>query len=91
MAAAPETAASEPEAASRPSLAAVFRLDEAELLDEVPAGLSADLKATVDPDDLGEAVELEASPRLAAKCAEPDLCDDGPRGHGTLEAVLIRS
>jgi DNA-binding response OmpR family regulator len=90
MAAAPETARPAPEPFPHPTLAAVCRPDEPDALDEAPAGLAADLKATVDPDDYGEPVELAAAPRLAAKCAGPDLCDDGPRGHGTLEAVLAR-
>ena len=76
---------------ARPSLDAVSRRDEAGVFAREPAGLAADLKATVDPEDCEEPVELTASPQLAAKCAEPDLCDDGPRGQGSLEAVLIRS
>jgi DNA-binding response OmpR family regulator len=87
-----EAAAPAPDAAAhRPSLDAVCRRDEAGIFAEAATGLTADLKATVDPEDYDEPAELSASPRLAAKCAEPDLCDDGPRGHGTLEAVLARS
>jgi DNA-binding response OmpR family regulator len=76
---------------ARPTLDAVSRRDEARVFAKESAGLAADLKATVDPDDLHEPAQLVASPQLASKCAEPDLCDDGPRGHGTLEAVLARS
>ncbi len=86
-----ETAPPEPgTAANRPTLDAVCRSDKVGAFAEAPVGLTADLKATVDPDGHDEPTELVASPQLAAKCAEPDLCDDGPRGRGTLEAVLVR-
>ena len=85
-----EAAPPEPDAAAhRPSLDAVSRRDEAGVFAEAATGLTADLKATVDPEDYDEPAELAATPRLAAKCAEPDLCDDGPRGHASLDAVLI--
>jgi DNA-binding response OmpR family regulator len=81
----------EPRPFAHPTLDAVSRRDEAGVFAQEPAGLTADLKATVDPDGYDEPAELAAAPRLAAKFAQPDLCDDGPRGTGTLEAVLIRS
>ena len=85
-----EAAPAEPESAAyRPTLDAVSRRDEAGVLAEAQTGLAADLKATVDPEGYDEPAELAATPRLAAKRAEPDLCDDGPRGHATLDAVLI--
>jgi CheY-like chemotaxis protein len=88
--AAAEPAGPEPQAVRRPTLDAVCRHD-GQVFETAPVGLSADLKATVDSEEYDEPAELDASPRLAAKCAEPDLCDDGPRGHATLEAVLARS
>jgi DNA-binding response OmpR family regulator len=86
-----EAAVPEPSPFARPTLDAVSRRDDAGVFAQEPAGLAADLKATVDPEDWDEPAELAAVPQLAAKFAEPDLCDDGPRGHGTLEAVLLRS
>jgi DNA-binding response OmpR family regulator len=88
--AATETAPPEPDAAHRPALDAVSRSDEVGECAQAPVGLAADLKATVDPEDSKGPVELAAVPRLAAKRAEPDLCDDGPRGQATLDAVLVQ-
>ena len=86
-----EAAPPEPGAAAhRPKLEAVRPRDEAGMFAQAPAGLAADLKATVDPEDHEGPAELIATPQLAARRAEPDLCDDGPRGNGTLEALLIR-
>jgi DNA-binding response OmpR family regulator len=77
-------------AAARPTLDAVCRSDD-EVCEDDLTGLSADLKATVDDEGHDEPAELAAAPQLAAKCAESDLCDDGPRGHASLEAVLVPS
>jgi DNA-binding response OmpR family regulator len=80
----------QPAAAARPALDAVCRQD-AEVFEEEPAGLAADLRATVDPEDLHESVELAATPaELAAQSIEPDDFGEASRGQATLDAVLAR-
>jgi CheY-like chemotaxis protein len=77
-------------AARRPTLDAICRRDE-EVCEDESAGLSADLRATVDAEDLGGPAELEAGPaQLFAKRVEPDY-DDGSCDEATLDAVLVRA
>ena len=74
------------------TLDAVCRHDD-EVHEDAFAGLSVDLKATVDPDDPdgGGPAELAAGPaELSAHCLEPDDCGEAPRGHAALEAVLVQ-
>jgi len=73
-------------------LDAVCRPDD-EAAEDGLTGLTADLKATVDPEDLAEdgPAELEARPAtLSARRLDIDDCDDAPPSHATLEAVLAR-
>ena len=79
-------------AAHAPELDAMCRPDD-EVYEDAFAGLSADLKATVDPEDLAEdgPAELAAGPvMLSARRLDIDDCDDAPPSHATLEAVLAR-
>ncbi len=58
-----------------------------------PAGLAADLRATVDAEDFGDdgPAELAARPAtLSARRIEFDDRDDAPPSHATLDAVLAR-
>ena len=77
---------------SYPGLDAVCRHDD-EVYEDAFAGMTADLKTTMDPEDLdgGGPAELAAGPaELSAQRLEPDDCGEAPRGHAALEAVLIR-
>jgi DNA-binding NarL/FixJ family response regulator len=76
----------------RPTLDAVYR-PEVDVSDERFDSLTADLKATVDPedDDLERPAELAAGPvLLSAQRVDPDEVDDRYRGPATLDAVLAR-
>ena len=66
-----EEAAENAAAAARPALAAVCRNDD-EVCEDDFAGLSADLKATVDAEDFGGPADLAAGPvLLSAQRVEP--------------------
>jgi DNA-binding response OmpR family regulator len=78
--------------ASSPTLDAVRRCDD-EVRENVFAGLSASLKATVEPEDLsGDGpAELAAEPaELSARVVDVDEFAEAPRGRVTLDAVLVR-
>ena len=74
----------------RPSLDDVRRPDGKVQADEAVA-LTADLKATVDAEDLNEPAELAAGPaQLTAERVERDDAGDARRGPAQLDAVLAR-
>ncbi len=75
---------------ARPSLDAVCGPDDEVRADEAVA-LTADLKATVDAEDLTKPAELAAGPvQLTAERVERDDVGDARRGPVQLDAVLAR-
>jgi len=85
-----DSAGPEPTTGSRPTLDAISRSDM-DVPEEEPADLSADLRATVDAEDVHEAAELAGTPsQLAAQSIDMDGPDHTPHGGVTLDAVLAR-